>query len=319
MAIWHSLRRFCWLVSFQSRFSFTQKRRVALTVGVWVVHVAIAQQSYLCKALNNITVPGACNAPNSMLFSTVRRHLRFEHAWAWWYECVSVWGVFWRGNNLPKRSKISSTDKFLHSQAMRAKPQGLHLAPFPDRSRLQYLIACSMQILEVEWRWNETLFWLRNNIYPGLPNVIRDETLGFCWKSPECSLWDLGTKLTQWCLSLIWQSQTLACGDQVPSLENSDCCFSKLFGYYRCVTILPMLIQRTQWTSGCRIFSGRLVNFAQVQCKFNQSWYLSKIHQIFWISLGRRVREYPSYAYLKGHGCSGSLMKYQLWLNLHIS
>jgi len=30
----------------------------------------------------------------------------------------------------------------------------------------------------------------------------------------------------------------------VPTLQNSNCCFSKLFGCYSCVTVPPMLIQR---------------------------------------------------------------------------
>ena len=54
------------------------------------------------------------------------------------------------------------------------------------------------------------------------------------------------------------------------TLKNSNCCLSKLFGYYNCMTVLPMLIQRMQWTSGCRI-SVKLVQFTQVECKFNQS------------------------------------------------
>jgi len=28
------------------------------------------------------------------------------------------------------------------------------------------------------------------------------------------------------------------------TLQNSNCCFSKLFGYYSCMTVPPMLIQR---------------------------------------------------------------------------
>jgi len=36
----------------------------------------------------------------------------------------------------------------------------------------------------------------------------------------------------------------------VATLKNSNCCFSKYFGYYSCMTVLPMLIQRMhvdQW------------------------------------------------------------------------
>ena len=55
--------------------------------------------------------------------------------------------------------------------------------------------------------------------------------------------------------------------------ENSNCCFSKLFGYFCCMTILPMLMDK--WTSGYKSGykkpCGRLVRFTQVQCKFNQS------------------------------------------------
>jgi len=43
------------------------------------------------------------------------------------------------------------------------------------------------------------------------------------------------------------------------------------------MTFLPMLIQRMQWTSGCKRFSGRLVKFTQVHCKF---WCLSKLHYL---------------------------------------
>jgi len=31
---------------------------------------------------------------------------------------------------------------------------------------------------------------------------------------------------------------------EICTLKNSNCCFSKLFGYYSCTTILIMLIQR---------------------------------------------------------------------------
>ena len=48
--------------------------------------------------------------------------------------------------------------------------------------------------------------------------------------------------------------------------------------------------------------------------------WVNLIHYIFWISMGRRVRDYPSYAHLKEcSGCSGRLMKYQHWPNLHCS
>jgi len=40
------------------------------------------------------------------------------------------------------------------------------------------------------------------------------------------------------------------------TLKNSNCCFSKYFGYYSCITVLSMLIQRMQWTSGNKILSG---------------------------------------------------------------
>jgi len=54
----------------------------------------------------------------------------------------------------------------------------------------------------------------------------------------------------------------------MPTLQNPNCCFSKLFGYYSCITVLPMLIQGMQWTSGCKnyyLVGQRLVKFTQLQ------------------------------------------------------
>ena len=34
--------------------------------------------------------------------------------------------------------------------------------------------------------------------------------------------------------------------------ENFKLLFSKYFGYYNCMTVFLMLIQRMQWTSGCK-------------------------------------------------------------------
>jgi len=42
-------------------------------------------------------------------------------------------------------------------------------------------------------------------------------------------------------------------------------CFSKLFGYYSCMTFLPMLIQRMQWSNGCKISSEVYTRAVQIQ------------------------------------------------------
>ena len=54
------------------------------------------------------------------------------------------------------------------------------------------------------------------------------------------------------------------------TLQNPNCCFSNLFGYYSCMTVLPMLIQGKQWTSGCK------------------SLPLQPMH-LFYISIRRRI------------------------------
>ena len=76
---------------------------------------------------------------------------------------------------------------------------------------------------------------------------------------------------------------------KVATLKNSSCCFSKLFGYCSCTTILPMLIQRMLGPVVVKIFSERLVQLPQIiLCLFKEC-----------------------------NGCIGRLIKYQLWLNLH--
>ena len=54
--------------------------------------------------------------------------------------------------------------------------------------------------------------------------------------------------------------------NSIYSCKNSSDNRIKLFGSYSCITILPILIQRIQWTSGCKIFCVRLLKFTQVQC-----------------------------------------------------
>ena len=55
---------------------------------------------------------------------------------------------------------------------------------------------------------------------------------------------------------LLWYKYLVFPNQRIPiALKNSNCCFSKYFGYYSCMTVLPMLIQRMQWTSGCKIFT----------------------------------------------------------------
>ena len=105
---------------------------------------------------------------------------------------------------------------------------------------------------------------------------------------------------------------------KVATLKNSSCCFSKLFGYCSCTTILPMLIQRMLGPVVVKIFSERLVQLPQVilcLCERMQWLYweanevpallnlhccwvnFTSLHQIvyncciLWISMGRRVMQ----------------------------
>jgi len=53
------------------------------------------------------------------------------------------------------------------------------------------------------------------------------------------------------------------------SLQKPNCCFSKLFGYYSCMTILPMLINLKNAVVVNYLVE---VKFTQLQCTFGQSW-----------------------------------------------
>jgi len=75
------------------------------------------------------------------------------------------------------------------------------------------------------------------------------------WPHSFCHPWIHSTAL--------WQT--------VHTLQKPNCCFSKLFGYYCCMPILPMLINLENAVVVNYLAE---VKFTQLQCKFGQNWEL---------------------------------------------